>query len=171
MCALNACASTGADPYRTSPGLETPLALLRKWAGADPQGEAAVRAIASTWEQNGGGDGADALPDDHDDDDDDNDEGDKAGGQNSKAELGSGKKGRRGSKDGAEGGRRASKDGIATAKRERDALDADRIDLDELYGEFDGQTRRPFADSDDDGSEPSNDDEDEAEYDDDEDDE
>ncbi|KAJ1617361.1 hypothetical protein T492DRAFT_496035 [Pavlovales sp. CCMP2436] len=134
----------GADPYRTVPGLETPIALLRKWAGADPKGEVAVRAIATLWEQNGGGD-QEAAGDEGDDEGDDDEDEEARGVSES---FGDSKRLGRGSKD----SKNTSKDGTPP-KRDGTTLDADHIDVDNLYGDEDDQLRRrdgdgTYADSD-----------------------
>jgi len=136
--------TAGADPYRTVPGLETPIALLRKWAGADPKGEVAVRAIATLWEQNGGGD-QEAAGDEGDDEGDDDEDEEARGVSES---FGDSKRLGRGSKD----SKNTSKDGTPP-KRDGTTLDADHIDVDNLYGDEDDQLRRrdgdgSYADSD-----------------------
>ena len=136
----------GADPYRTSPGLETPLSLLRKWASADPKGEAAVRAIAKTWEENGGADGAGAAADHDDDDDGDEGEGEGEGDAEDarardRAQLG-GSSAMRASGEDQDKGERGGKS--TAPKRERDVLDADRIEIDQLYTDQDDVLRRRY---------------------------
>jgi ankyrin repeat protein len=133
-------ALAGADPYRNAPGLETPIALLRKWAGSDPKGEAAVRAIALVWEQNGGADAAgggddDTEEDDDDDVDNDDDDGSAKGKDKRRAESDDYKK-----LKAKEAKAKASK--AAGGLGQRDLLDGDLVDLDNLYGHRDDNLRR-----------------------------